>query len=241
MAGRDVLEVTPKQKAHDDTLVYLFGGGFISGGPMEDLQIIAPLAAGTGMRVLAPVYRLAPDHPWPAGLEDALAVTEAVTKAGPYQLSGKSAGGNLALCVVQDFAARDMPLPSALALLSPAADLSDGFDAPSAPDDPTLNPVYVDAIPWTYAPGQDTAKPAISPLFGGFGPNWPDTIITTGTRDRFLGQCARLERAIRAAGAHADLRVWDGLWHVFEYYPDVPEAAVSLSEISRFMKRRAKE
>ena len=239
VAERACLEVTPDGGAAKTSLLCLFGGGFVAGGPLEDLQIIAPLAAGTGMRVIAPSYRLAPEHPYPAGLEDARAVAEALSKSGPYQISGESAGGNLTLCTAQWIEQQGLPKPSALAVLSPAADMSESFDPSGAPDDPTLTVDYVTNIPDVYANGADREDPQISPVLGTFGPDWPDTIITTGTRDRFLGQCARLERAIRDAGGHADLRVWDGLWHVFEYYPEIPEAAVSLDEIAAFLKTRA--
>ena len=215
-------------------LLYLFGGAFIMGGPLEDLMISAALAAGTGMQVISPAYRLAPEHPFPAGLKDALAVARAIR---PGAVAGESAGGNLALGVTRDLVASGHA-PRALALLSPAADMSPGFDPRNAPDDPTLNIAMIDTIPGIYAPGTDPYEPRLSPLYGSVAPDWPATLITTGTRDRFLPVCCQLARALREGGVRTDLRVWDGLWHVFEYYEAIPEAAASLSEIASFLKPR---
>ncbi len=238
LAGQRCLEITPNGAVPSGTLLFLYGGGFVAGGPLEDLPISAALAKGAGLRVLSPEYPLAPEHPFPAASDAVEAMIRAVAQEGPYMLVGESAGGNLALCAAQWAASNDVALPRALALMSPASDMSEGFIPEDAPDDPTLSPAYIHAVGEIYPNGADRAAPQLSPLFGKFGPEWPDTIISTGTRDLFIGPCARLERAIRDSGGTADLRVWDGLWHVFEYYPDIPEAAVSLAEIASFLKAR---
>ena len=231
VAGVRALVITPRGGGAGQ-LLYLFGGAFIMGGPLEDLMISAALAAGTGMQVISPAYRLAPEAPFPAGLEDAVAVARAVR---PRAVAGESAGGNLALGVARDLVDANHA-PRALALLSPAADMSPGFDPREAPDDPTLRIRMIEAMPGIYAPGTDPSDPRLSPLYGCFGPDWPATLITTGTRDRFLGPCSQLARAMREGGATADLRVWDGMWHVFEYYEGIPEAAASLTEIAHFLQ-----
>ncbi|WP_371225474.1 alpha/beta hydrolase [Roseovarius sp. 2305UL8-3] len=240
VAGIRCLEVTPETHRSDQAILYLFGGGFISGGALQDLQIIAPIAAKTGMRVIAPEYRLAPEHPWPAALEDVQTVAAELTQAGPCAICGESAGGNLALCVTQWIIAQRLPAPSALALMSPASDLTEAYDTGDIPDDPSLRPRAVMQVSQTYAGGQPLEDPRLSPLFGAFAPNWPATLITTGTRDLFVGQCRRLHDTLRQTGAEAHLRVWPGLWHVFEYYPDIPEAALSLSEIAAFLTTKDK-
>ncbi len=238
IAGRRCLEVTPSGEPATGTLLYVFGGGFISGGPLEDLQISAPLAAHTGLTVIAPEYRLAPEHPFPAALDDVKAVVLAIAENGPYAIAGESAGGNLALVVTHWIRSQNRPAPKALALLSPAVDLSAQFRPDEAPDDPTLRPGYVPGVNQAYAPGADFDDPMLSPILGHFTSDWPPTMITTGTRDLFLGPCTRLEHAIRTSGGDVALRVWDGLWHVFEYYPQIPEAAQSLEEIATFLKEK---
>lgn len=235
VAGRRCLEITPEVRKSRATILYLFGGGFISGGPLQDLQIIAPIAAETGMRVLAPEYRLAPEHPWPAALEDVQAVAQRLAQNGPYMLSGESAGGNLALCALQWLALQKLPCPRAVALMSPASDLSERYDRGDVPDDPTLRPLAVTQVSRTYADGHPLEDARLSPLFGEIGADWPATLITTGTRDLFADQCKRLHDTLRASGVQSHLRVWAGLWHVFEYYPQIPEAQRSLSEIAQFL------
>jgi len=230
IAGVSCLIITPTQQEGGDIL-YLFGGGFITGGPVEDLMISGKLAAMTGRRVISPAYRLAPEHPFPAALNDVEAVAK--TMPAPLSITGESAGGNLALALTIRLIRNGM-IPEKLALLSPAADMTTEFDPHTAPDDPFLSPHLVDAVPVAYAGDADKTSPEISPIHHEFRPNWPPTIITTGTRDRFAGQCAALARAIREGGGHADLRLWDSLWHVFEYY-NIPEADMSLKEIAAFI------
>lgn len=231
IAGVPCLVITPEDRKEGSDFLYLFGGGFITGGPVEDLMISGKLAAMTGRRVVSPAYRLAPEHPFPAALDDVEAVAK--TMAQPLTITGESAGGNLALALTIRLIASGKK-PEKLALLSPAADLTDEFDANTAPDDPFLPAQMLEVVPIVYAGDQDKTNPEISPIHHDFPTNWPPTLITTGTRDRLAGQCAALARAIRDAGAQADLRLWDGLWHVFEYY-DIPEADRSLKEIATFL------
>ena len=80
-----------------------------------------------------------------------------------------------------------------------------------------------------------TEQPEISPIYGQFDPDFPPTLVTTGTRDLLLSSCVRLARVMRDAGAPIDLRVWEGMWHVFEFYSRIPEAEESLNEISDFL------
>ncbi|MEM7238185.1 MAG: alpha/beta hydrolase fold domain-containing protein [Pseudomonadota bacterium] len=232
--GIPCLEIMPQEARAGVTHLYCFGGGFVVGGPHEDLMLSAPLAAQSRTRVVAPYYSLAPEQPWPNAVADCCRVARALASTGRLVISGESAGGNLALVATQDLMDRGRQ-PVALGLLSPAADLRDPWDGEEFADDPTLNPAFVEEVHAVYAPGQDMSDARLSPVCGAFGPDWPPTMITTGTRDRLLGPCARLARAIRAGGGTVDMRVWDGLWHVFEYYPDIPEAAQSLAEIAEFL------
>ena len=224
------------------TLVYIFGGGFIVGCPHSDLPIIGALAEQCSVDVIAPKYRLAPEYPAPAALEDCAAVYERVADAtqGRLLLAGESAGGNLAVLVAQTAVARQLRVPDVMALLSPAADLrpDQSLFEPTWLRDPTLHPVRVADVGTAYVADSSATDPKISPLFGPMQ-GLPPTIITTGTRDLLMCMCLRLDRAMRRAGVEVDTRVWDGLWHVFEYYDEYPEAAESLMEIARFINARS--
>ena len=242
IGGVEVQQVRPKSLADDRSAVlYLFGGGFVLGSPFEDLRITAPLAHHLGRPIFAPHYRLAPEHPFPAALDDALAVYRVLLErfgAGRLAIAGESAGGNLALALLLRARMEGLSLPAAAALLSPAADLNEGGDslAANAERDPTLTPEAVRSCTDHYTAGHSPRDPLVSPLYGDFDAGFPPTLITTGTRDLFLSQAVRLSRVLRQAGAECRLHVWDGLWHVFEFYPEIPEARQSIEEIAAFLK-----
>lgn len=251
IGGVAVQEVVPK--GYDDArdsgndgraILYFFGGGFIVGSPFEDLPIAATLARRTGLKVLMPHYRLAPEHPFPAALEDATAVYRAlIERIAPAALAvaGESAGGNLALASLLRARDAGLPLPAAAALLSPWCDLGKTGESQLMPEgfDPTLD--YDKTLrsgALAYAGALDLDHPLVSPLYGDYGAGFPPTLITCGTRDLFLSSCVRLSTGMRQAGVAAELRVWEGLWHVFEFYGELPEAQRSLAEIAAFVAGR---
>ena len=127
-------------------------------------------------------------------------------------------------------------MPRAIASLSPATDLGDMGDSAEADRDPFLPRSRTADVTLAYARGQDLTDPDLSPIYGPFDATFPPTIVTTGTRDLLLSSCVKLARVMREAGAPVDLRVWEGMWHVFEFYPDLPEAQASLTEIADFLK-----
>src|SRR6056297_2154203 len=161
--------------------------------------------------------------------------------AGPGKLAvaGESAGGNLMLVTLRRAQAAGLPMPCAAALLSPWCDLTHGGESLAANDgrDPTLPFGNVDRAAKAYAGDAARDDPDISPLLGRFGPWFPPALITTGTRDLLLSPSVELARRLRAAGADVDLRIWDGLWHVFEFYDELPEAAESLAQAGAFLDR----
>lgn len=222
-------------------LFYVFGGAFMVGDPFADLPIIGALAEHCRVEVIAPNYRLAPEFPAPSGFEDCITAYRALAleHSESFLLAGESAGGNLALLVAQAAVAKGFPLPRAMALLSPAVDLRSDptLYGPTLGLDPTLHPNRLVDVDDAYLHGADPTDPAFSPLFGSMH-SLPPTIITTGTRDLFLGMCLRLERKMRRADIEVQCRVRDGLWHVFEFYDEFPESGESLREIAAFLNKR---
>lgn len=237
IAGLPCMVIDPPNRRPDRVLIYLFGGGFTLGSAFEDLPISARLAVGTGARVIAPDYPLAPEHPFPAALQACTGLVRAVLADHPAAcLCGESAGGNLALGVTHALRAAGGRVPRALALLSPAADMGDIGDSAQADRDPFLRPADAEFFHAAYIPeGTDMTDPGLSPIYGPFDAGFPPVFITSGTRDLLLSVCVRLDRVLRRAGARSELRVWEGMWHVFEFYSDLPEAEESLSEIAAFL------
>ena len=240
ISGLDALVIDPPARKGTRRILYFFGGGFVLGSPFEDLPIAAALAAGTGAQVIAPAYPLAPEHPFPAAYDACTEIARAVLSETPdTALAGESAGGNLALGVTQALRAGGGPQPVALALLSPGADTSGRRgDSYEADRDPFIRSEDSGAFRARYLPpGTDARDPRASPIFGGFGPDFPPTMITTGTRDLLLSVCCRLDRVMRESGTDTRLRVWEGMWHVFEWY-DIPEAQASLTDLAEFLDAR---
>jgi len=241
VAGVPCKQVTPQHWSGSSgrCIQYAYGGGYISGSCHEDLIIAAPLAQLSESRIVMVDYRLSPEHPYPAPQHDMHRVyPELLEQYGAARLvvSGESAGGNQALGLLQHVRDQGLALPRCAALLSPWCDLNNQGDSHVFNDgrDPTLSTASTDIAAGWHANGQALDDPGISPLFGNMH-ELPACIITTGSRDLLLSQCLRLARKLRAAGVSCDLRVHEGMWHVFEFYP-IPEAGQSIREVAEFIK-----
>jgi acetyl esterase/lipase len=243
IAGVPVLVVTPKKLlAEDRAGIYLHGGAYAFGNPFT--KIPAVLAAELGMRVYCVDYRLAPEHPFPAGLDDAVAVYRSlIARFGTERLAvfGDSAGGGLTLAMLLKAGQIGVAMPAAIALFSPWCDLTrsgDSFDT-LAGWDPLLQYYELDLAEAVrvYAGANDLKSPLLSPLYASAWKGFPPTMISTGTRDLFQSLCARLRRELVRAGVDARLNLWEGMWHVFEAYP-VPEGEESLIEVAAFLRAR---
>ncbi len=237
MGGVNVKIIEPPLRRDDTTIVYIHGGAFVFGQPDDTGALL--IAHHTERRVVSIKYRLAPEHPFPAGFEDCRAVLRALASENrEYAVIGMSAGANLAACAV--LAEREhMPrLPQSITLMTPASDFTNFGDSMDFNDgrDPILTwENQLDMALDAYVGDHDITAPSISPIFGNYDAQWPRTLIVTGTRDLLLSSCVRLHRAMRAQQAPVELRVWDGMWHGFNYVYDMPEALECWAEIKAFM------
>lgn len=237
------------------TVVHFHGGGYCVGSPAEARSWAARLSARAGCRVVLPDYRLAPEHPHPAAVEDARAVLSAVlgeAAGGPVIVSGDSAGGGLALATLLappgsgDGAAGlasgvlyDISGVAGCILLSPWLDL--GADRAAAPElvrrDVLLSPAWLEACASAYMPMADLADPSVSPLNADLR-GLPPLLIQSCTDDLLAPDAERL--AVRANAARVDVTYtrWRGLWHDFALQPDLAAAGDSaLSQASWFIAR----
>jgi acetyl esterase/lipase len=241
VAGIPCKQVTPQHwsNLNGRCIQYAYGGGYVSGSSYEDLIIAAPLAQHCEARIIMVDYRLSPEHPYPEPQRDMHQVyPELLTQYGASRLviCGESAGANQALGLLQQVRGLGLAMPRCAALFSPWCDLKNQGDSHIFNDgrDPTLNHPWVDIAAGWHANGQALDDPGISPLYGDMH-DLPPCIITTGSRDLLLSQCLRLAQKMRAAGVACDLRVNEGMWHVFEFYP-IPEARQSIIEVAEFIK-----
>ena len=240
VAGISCKQLTPEHWSNLEgrCIQYAYGGGYVSGSCYEDLIIAAPLAQLCESRIVMVDYRLSPEHPYPAPQQDMHQVyPELLTQYGAARLvvCGESAGANQALGLMQHVRDLGLALPRCAALFSPWCDLNNQGDSHIFNDgrDPTLGNLWADTAANWHANGQPLDDPGISPLYADMH-DLPPCIITTGSRDLLLSQCLCLAQKMRAAGVACDLRVNEGMWHVFEFYP-VPEARRSIGEVADFI------
>jgi epsilon-lactone hydrolase len=226
------------------TVVHFHGGGYCVGSPAEARDWAARLSARAGCRVVLPEYRLAPEHPYPAAVDDVRAVMSAAlgeAASGAVVVSGDSAGGGLALGTAlaspgsTDGAAR----LAGCILLSPWLDLTADRAAVAAlvRRDVVLSPAWLEACARAYAPVADRAQPLISPLHANLE-GLPPLLIQCGTDDLLAPDAEHL--AVRAAAADVDVTYsrWPGMWHDFALQPDITAAAGSaLAQAAWFVAR----
>lgn len=216
----------------------LHGGALVFGGG-ENCRVAAGRQAALHDMVCYGVdYRMPPDHPYPAALDDCLATYRHVLKdhaADRIVIGGRSAGGNLAAALVLRARDEGLPLPAALVLLSPEVDLTESGD--SFQVNRTLDVVLPNPLMGTnllYAAGADLAHPYLSPLFGDFSRGFPPTFLQSGTRDLFLSNTVRLHRALRQARVPAQLHVFEAMPH--GGFMGAPEDAELAQEVRAFVR-----
>ena len=220
------------------TLLYLHGGGFIAGSPRTHRLITAAFAA-RGFRVFTPEYRLAPEHPFPAAVNDAVAAWRALRASGPGRMvvAGDSAGGNLALALMLALRDAGEALPDAAALFSPATDLA-GTGASLRENswrDPMFDGDALAHLVAAYLNGTDPRTPLASPLYGDLA-GLPPLLIHVGEREVLRDDSVRLAERARAASVPVELQVWPVVPHVWQFaHAFIPEARRSLADAAAFL------
>lgn len=220
-------------------ILYCHGGGYTSGNLGYARVLASKLAHVTGYDVLSFEYRLAPEHPYPAAVEDALQAWDHLMLLGygaqDIILAGDSAGGNLALVLCLRLRGAGRRLPGGLVLFSPWTDMT--MSGPSygerAAIDPMLTTNYIDAVRRAYAPGEDFSHPELSPLFGDLS-GFPRTLVQVGDHEILFSDAQRLAEALRRQNVPARLEVSEGMWHVFQMFPS-KKAAAALQSVARFL------
>jgi len=225
-------------------LVHVHGGGYVF-APAEAATREAILMAGFGkFKVISIDYRMPPDFPYPAAMDDAMAVWKEVVKTNdPRKMAifGTSTGGGMTLAMVLRAKTEGLPLPGATAPGTPWSDMTKTGDTYFTLE--KVDNILVSNDGWLgdaaklYANGHDLKDPQLSPVYGDFA-NFPPTILTSGTRDLFLSNTVRVHRKLRQAGAITDLHVFEGQSHAqYAGDPDAPETKEHFGELTAFFDK----
>ncbi len=236
--------VTDQSSNPNRVILYFHGGGYTTGSPLTHRDLTGRLAHACQARVLAFDYRLAPEHPYPAAVEDALAAYRWLLGQGvePKQivLAGDSAGGGLVLALCLSLRETGEPQPAAVVGLSPWVDLSMSGESVTtrAKLDPVVNAAELGAHGKRYAGGNDLRLPLISPLYADLH-GLPPLLIHVGSHEVLLSDAAQLAERARTCGVDATLYIADGLWHVWHIYASfVPEAGEAIEKIGEYISAR---
>lgn len=238
--GHGGLRIAPKAGTRGDrSMLYFHGGGYVFGSAKMYRGLAGRIAKAAAATVDVPDYRLAPEHPHPAAVEDGLAAYRATVERVPPEhvvVGGDSAGGGLTLAVLQ--AARDdgLPMPAGMVLLSPWLDLrGDPRDKPNAGTELLILPPIVERATRWYVGDRTPDEPAISPILGSLE-GLPPALVQVSASELLHDDSRVFVDAARAAGVEVTLEVVDDLWHVWQLMaPAVPEARASIRSIGRFV------
>jgi acetyl esterase/lipase len=228
-------------------ILYIHGGSWISGSPAGYRAFLSRVSQAAGAVVLAVDYRLAPEHKFPAGLNDCVQAYQWMRQNGPHgkrslgsaYLMGDSAGGNLSLATLLNLKDLQQPLPDAVIAISPATDFT--CASPSlvsrASVDPIINPQALPAlIPIYLGPDSDPTHPYASPLFGDYH-GMPPLLLQVGDAEVLLDDARRLAKHVAEQGGDVTLEVWEGMPHVFQgFAPFLSEALEAIAKIGQFIR-----
>jgi epsilon-lactone hydrolase len=236
-----VAEITVDGIEPRHTVLYFHGGVYVLGDAFQAAGLASQIGRRTGAKVISVDYRLAPEHPYPAAVDDALAAYEALLHNGAapsdIAFAGESAGGGLAIATLVNARDHGLPLPAAAFVMSPYADLTlAGTTMETKRDaDPLLSPQALQARVPDYTAGQDAALGLISPIFADLS-GLPPLIIQAGTHEVLLDDAVRLARQAATADVEVTLDITPGVPHVFQaYYPILDEAAAALDRAGQLL------
>jgi len=225
----------------DVRLLYLHGGGWVSGSGGSYLPLAADISLAAKCAVLLPDYRLAPEHPFPAGLDDCVTAHDWLVENGPDGpkrakvtfIAGDSAGGNLTFATLLALRDRKRPLPAGGIPISAATDFTLTSDSLKTVDDPIISARTMPEFRDRYLGTQDPKNPLASPVFGDYH-GLPPLLIQVGDQEMLLDDSIRAAKKAEGDGIPVTLEVWKGMVHVFQIR-GLPESREAIEHIALFM------
>jgi acetyl esterase/lipase len=240
-------EIWPPGVTTSRAILYFHGGGYVLGSSRSHRSLAKQIAFAARARVVVPDYRLAPEHPFPAAVDDAVVAYRwlLATGAEPERIAvaGDSAGAGLALALLVSLRDAGAPLPACAVLLSPFADLEcrgESYESLAA-SDPIVSREMGIGMGRTYVGAGDPSHPLASPVHAKLD-GLPPLLIQVGSREVVLDDARAIERHAREACVPAKLKLWEGVVHAWHLYaPAFDEGRRAIEELSWFIRQRTKE
>jgi acetyl esterase/lipase len=234
--------LTPK-RVSGGVVLYLHGGGYVIGSPRSHRHLVAGIASAAGLRAFSLDYRLAPEHPYPAALDDAVAayrwlLRSARVAAQRILIAGDSAGGGLTLATLVALREAGDPLPAAAVCLSPWVDLSCSLPScdPGLGPDPVIDHQVIRAMARAYMGRRSLRNPRASPLFADLR-GLPPLLVQAGGDEALLDDAREIAIAASKAGVPMTLETWPRMIHVWQWYaPVLAEGRAAIERIAEFTR-----
>ena len=244
-AGVPAEWANPPGAAPGRAVLYLHGGGYGIGSTASHRHLVGKLALAAGVRILSLDYRLAPEHPFPAALEDAVAAATWLLHEGietaRFAVAGDSAGGGLAIATCLALRDAGRTLPAAIVCMSPLTDLAKTGESmrTRADADPMVTPQSSAAYAARYVGADgDLRAPLASPLYADLT-GLPPMLVLVGTAEILLDDSTRIAARARDAGVEVDLQVWNEMIHIWPYFADkIPEGRAAIELMGNYIRER---
>lgn len=238
--------LTPKGCPDDKLLLYLHGGAYVMGNCATHRQMVSYIAKYSGIKALLPEYRLAPEHPFPAAVDDAVGLYRSLLangySASNIVIAGDSAGGGLTVATMLSLRDAHIPLPAAACLLSPWLDLAATGESMTtrAKKDPWFQPEDMSIVAAYYCRPDQIRNPLVSPVYTDLS-GLPPLYIQVGEDEILLSDSTRAAEKVKAAGGEVEIEIWPGMWHVFQaFLHQVPESKKAVKKIGAYVNRALK-
>lgn len=236
--------ITPLDASREKVILYLHGGGYVTGSIETYRMLCGLLASHTGVKVLLSEYRLAPENPFPAALDDSLKVFRWLLMQGYSSaniiICGDSAGGGLSVATVLTLKDKNESLPAAVVCLSPWVDLTlkNQTHIIKAEAEAMLRTDVLREWALAYTDESNLTHPLVSPVYADFH-GFPPLLIQVGSNEILLDDSILLAGKAKADGVQVELKIWDGMWHVWHIFGDlIPESKKAYEEIGQFVRAR---
>ena len=234
--------LTPEKSLKNKVLLYLHGGAYVLGSCASHRHLVSYLARAGEIEALVPEYRLAPEHKFPAAIQDAVAVYEYLLSDGyagkDIIIAGDSAGGGLSVATLLALRDKGAEMPAAAVLMSPWLDLSASGESHRTRDsaDPWFNATDIPVVARYYCEKDQVRDPLVSPVYADMS-GMPPIHIQVGDDEILLSDATRLVENAHQAGGKADIDVWHEMWHVFQAFLLVmPESREAIDRLGAYIK-----